>query len=65
MSGEVLVGDEGRRDDLEENDRGDDNGEDEALLAGTALTMPIEPATSCWADSNDDKPCPHTRASLV
>ena len=65
MTGEVLVGDEGKRDDREENDGGDDNGEDEALLAGTALAMLTEPAISYWADSNDDETCPHPGESLV
>ncbi len=45
MGGEVLVADEGREKDLEENyDTAYDNCEEKALLAGTY------PAISCWAD---------------
>ncbi len=45
MGGEVLVADEGREKDLEENyDTTYDNSEEKALLARTS------PAISCWAD---------------
>ncbi len=65
MGGEVLVGDEGRGDDTEESNGGDDNGHEEALLAGLVLGVLTEPTIPCRADSNDDDPCPHTPASLV
>lgn len=63
--GEVLVGDEGRGNDTEESNGGDDNGDEEALLTGFLLGVLTEPAVPCWTDSNDDEPCPHTQALLV
>ena len=56
MGGEAVVGDEGREDDTEERKGRDDNGNEEALLAGTASGLLKEPARFRWAGSNKDEP---------